>query len=124
MPAAAAERAWSEWVAGGDDPVEGLVVVALQSRLGKGKRKVKMTDTIDAICVASDDTGHVLRVRGSEQLVVVGPRQPILVNVGETYELAHEGRFAGGSYRFARLVRARPDLSMERAGYEPETLRA
>jgi len=116
MPAHKVETAWSEWVGSTEMPTEGLVVVALHAPLGRrsSKRKVKKTDAVDAICVASDPTGHALRLRGSDAIVVVGPRQPVDVEVDGYYEIEHEGRHSSGALRFPRVLRRRWDL--ERRG--------
>ena len=109
VPVARAGELWEKAVAGEG---EGVVIVALDAPIGKrgAKRKVKPLETIDAVCLQSDPTGHVLRVLGSESLVVVGPRQPVPVSVGGVFELAYEGAYGSGSLRHARILRSRTDV--------------
>jgi len=109
MPASKAETAWSEWTSSSEMPVEGLVVCGLKSKLGRGKSKVKALETIDAVVLQSDPSGYVLRMRGSELVFAIG-RGGIDAQPDDVVEVAHEGWYTTGVPRFARVVRARPDL--------------
>lgn len=102
----AGEALWRSHVeiAGG----EGLVAVRLDAPLGArgGKRKVKATDTIDAVCVASSPGGSTLAYAG--HTFAVGS----VVAVGAVVEVAHDGWYERAAIpRFARVVRRRDDLS-------------
>jgi hypothetical protein len=107
--AAQADAAWADWVAGGD--AEGLVVVDLEAPLGRGKRKVKALETLDCRVVRAGDM--TLSVEHGGQVFVVSARSSSdrAIAVGDLVEVAHEGWFErGATPKFARLVRARPDL--------------
>jgi ATP-dependent DNA ligase len=102
----AAESLWRSHVEAGGG--EGVVAVRLDAPLGArgAKRKVKATDTIDAVCVASS--------RGGSTLVYAG--RPFVVGtvceVGAIVEVAHDGWYEAAAVpRFARVVRARHDLT-------------
>lgn len=128
LPAQAAERAWADWVAPGEEAVEGLVVVATGARMGarSSKRKVKEATTIDAVVVQVGLRDLVVQWAGGTFAVGRGRHE---VQVGAVVEIRHEGfyerggKVAGKSYgaaptpRFARLVvvRTRPDLQGARA---------
>lgn len=71
------------------------------------KRKVKATDTLDAVCVSSSPGGSTLLYAG--RTFVVGT----VCTVGAVVEIAHDGWFEAAPVpRFARVVRRRDDLSV------------
>lgn len=104
---ARASDLWDRALAG---DLEGLVVVDLRAPAGRGKRKVKPSDTIDAVCESVSRSGAVMRVRGSSQTFAIGHRAGVTLRDGATYECEAEGRYATGALRFARVVRERADL--------------
>ena len=97
---------------------EGLVAVRLDARAGapSSKRKVKLTDTIDARVVAIGSGAIRVAWRGGTSEVgwqerpepfAVGTRRPLAP--GDTVEVAHDGWYGSGVPRFARVVRPRKD---------------
>ncbi len=54
---------------------------------------------------------HLFDVPGDDRVVAVGNRRDLEVRDRDVVELAHEGRYASGELRFARLLRSRPDLA-------------
>jgi hypothetical protein len=94
-------------VAGG----EGLVAVRLDAPLGArgAKRKVKVTDTLEAVVLEADGRAAALSYRGHR--FVVSARGAELV-AGDIVEVRHDGWYEGSvTPRFARIVRVRNDLS-------------
>lgn len=111
-PAGRAEEAWGAW--GPDAGGEGLVVVNLEAPLGArgAKRKVKRTDTLDAVVVASGQGALTVEWAGRLVTVAAGAPADARIGVGEVVELACEGWYERTSLpRFARLVRQRTDLA-------------
>jgi hypothetical protein len=98
-------RTYEEVIAAGG---EGVVVVALDAPLGKrgSKRKCKPVTTIDAVVVASDRGAATVVYRG-RTFNVATMRQP---QPGEVVELQHDGVYASGEPRHARVTRVRHDL--------------
>lgn len=109
------DELWSSHVGAGG---EGLVAVRLDARLGArgSKRKIKLTDTLDAVVLAAD--AAAIRVaarvptdsaRGPSHRVVEfclpGRAVP-----GSVVEVALDGWYATGLPRFPRIVRSRADL--------------
>ena len=85
------------------DGLEGAVAVDLRAPVGRGKRKIKVTDTLGCTVIAAD---------ASCSEVTTGPLTftvPGVAEVGSVVEIAHHGYYASGVPRFARIVRARPD---------------
>lgn len=112
VPAARLEQAWSEW--GPDAGAEGLVAVNLEAELGArgAKRKVKRTDTLDAVVVAAGQSALTCEWAGRIVTVAAGAAGDARIRVGEVVELACEGWYEASSLpRFARLVRRRTDLA-------------
>ncbi|HEX5728474.1 hypothetical protein [Microbacterium sp.] len=111
IPARRAAEAWSTW--GPDAGDEGLVAVNLDAPLGArgGKLKVKRADTIDAIVVATGPGAVTCDWSGKLVTVAAGAARDALIQPGDAVELACDGFFDSGHPRFARLVRARPDLA-------------
>jgi hypothetical protein len=87
---------------------EGVVVVALDAPLGRRRSKVKLkpTQEIDAIVLATDRHAAIVSHRG-RTFAVGTVRQPA---VGAIVEVAHDGEYANGTPRFPRVVRVRTDL--------------
>jgi len=117
LPAAQAELAWAEWVeqdlAGG--PAEGLVLVALESRLGGrgAKRKVKATRSIDAVVVSVGQGAARVTWAGHTFVVSAVGAQ---LELGQVVEIQHDGWLERSVQpRCARIVRARPDLERRSA---------
>ncbi len=103
---AAGESLWRSHVEVGGG--EGLVAVRLDAPLGArgAKRKIKATDTIDAVCVASTPGGSTLSYAG--QTFAVGS----VCQVGAVVEVAHDGWYESAAVpRFPRVLRSRDDLS-------------
>lgn len=95
---------------------EGLVAVRLDARLGArgAKRKIKATDSIDAVVVSVDRGAAVLEWRGHR--FAVSARGKVCVRVGDIAEVRHDGWYERSvTPRFARLVRVRSDLTGSRA---------
>lgn len=103
--AAARSELWSSYVDRGGG--EGLVAVRLDARLGAraAKRKVKATDTIDAVVVAVGHQAITVTARGLVWTMAgVAP-------VGAVVEVAHHGWYETSTApRFARVARVREDL--------------
>lgn len=111
LAAAQADTMWADHVAGGD--AEGLVVVALDAPVGKrgAKRKVKVADTIDAVCLSVDRGGALMRWMAAGVSFAIGHRRGVELRPGMIYEIACDGFYESTSEpRFARLVRCRTDL--------------
>lgn len=92
---------------------EGIVAVRLDApaKARGAKRKVKATDTLDAVCVSSSPGGSTLLYAG--RTFVVGT----VCEVGAVVEVAHDGWFEAAPVpRFARVVRRRDDLSASVVG--------
>jgi ATP-dependent DNA ligase len=104
----AADRAWADWVA--DAGGEGLVVVNLEAPLGArgAKRKVKARETLDCRVIAADRKAAI--VAAGPLRFVVSARRDRPLAAGDVVEVAHEGFYSSGVPRFARILRARPDL--------------
>ncbi len=110
-PAAQAESAWADWVDAGE--AEGLVVVALQARLGarNAKRKIKEASTVDGVVVAIDQTYCRVQWAGGWFIACRTGRAFAGLKVGDVVEAKHEGFTERGSEpKFPRLTRLRPDL--------------
>lgn len=106
----AAERLWRSHVEVGGG--EGIVAIALDAPAGRrgSKRKVKATDTIDCTVVAVDSSAASLVYAG--RVFHISARGKLRPVVGQVLEVAHDGFYENASTpRFARIVRARPDLS-------------
>lgn len=103
----AGEQLWREHVE--RDRGEGLVAVCLDAPAGArgGKRKVKATDTIDAVVIAADVCTAELAIGGTSFFV---PAAKLDLVPGQVVEVQHDGRYANGTPRFPRIVRARRDL--------------
>lgn len=102
---AAGRELWRDYVerSGG----EGLVAVRLDAPVGArgSKRKIKATDTIDALVVES--SGRVVRVTWRGLSWVMSGR----AEVGAVVEVAHDGWYESSTTpRFPRIVRVRRDL--------------
>jgi hypothetical protein len=110
-PAARARQAWREW--GPDAGAEGLVAVNLEAELGArgAKRKVKRTDTLDAVVVATGQGALTVEWAGRIVTVAAGAAGDARIRLGEVVELACEGFYDSSLPRFARLVRRRTDLA-------------
>lgn len=101
-----AESLWRSFVEVGGG--EGVVAVRLDAPLGArgAKRKIKLTDTIDAVCVSSSPGGSTLLYAGHTFLVGTECR------VGAVVEVAHDGWYESvPTPRFPRVLRRRDDLS-------------
>jgi hypothetical protein len=118
VPARRVDELWSRVERTGG---EGIVVVNLDAPVGRrgAKRKCKVMDTIDATVISADaKLAHVAWAGGSFIVSCIG-RQ---LEPGQVVEIVHNGyyetgaRLPGKSYgsgatpRFARILRARPDL--------------
>ena len=105
-PVSEAERLWDEYVSPGG---EGLVVVAMDAPAGarQAKLKIKPRDTLDCVVVDADSKRAVLRSFGREFAVGCGNRT---LRPGQVWSVAHEGYYADGTPRFARLSAPRVDL--------------
>jgi hypothetical protein len=117
---AAADELWRSHVEVGGG--EGLVAVRLdapaRARGPAAKRKIKLTDTIDARVVATSPGVARVAWRGGtsaagwqsrpEPFVVPSPRP---LPIGTVVEVAHDGWYSSGVPRFARVVRRRGDLA-------------
>lgn len=112
-----AAEAREAWRSVEDGAAEGLVAVRLDAKAGArgSKRKVKITDTIDArvvevgagcarVATRAGSTQRAWRDRPSFTVAADGLR------VGAVVEVAHHGYYASGEPRFARVVRARSDV--------------
>lgn len=102
----AAEQLWRSHVEVGGG--EGLVAVRLDAPLGRrnSKRKIKSTDTLDAVCVSASRGGSTLVYAG--RTFIVGS----VCEVGAVVEVAHDGWYErDATPRFARVVRRREDLA-------------
>jgi ATP-dependent DNA ligase len=102
----AGEMLWRSHVEVGGG--EGLVAVRLDAplRMRGSKRKIKATDTLDAVCVASSRGGSTLTYAG--QSFTVGTE----CAVGAIVEVAHDGWYEAAAVpRFPRVVRRRDDLA-------------
>ncbi len=102
----AGESLWRSHVEVGGG--EGIVAVRLDAPLKArgGKRKIKVTDTIDALCVSSSPGGSTLLYAG--RTFIVGS----VVEVGAVVEVAHDGWYEAAPVpRFARVIRRRDDLA-------------
>ncbi len=104
----AGEQLWSSYVE--RDRGEGLVAVRLDAPAATrgAKRKIKRTDTIDARVVAFDAKAVVLQWFGRQFVVASGGRW---YRIGSIVEVKHDGFYASGEPRFARVVRKRTDLA-------------
>jgi hypothetical protein len=107
--ASQAEAAWADWVAGGE--AEGLVVIDLEAPMGKGKRKVKATDTLDCRVIRVGEQLLQVEHGGIAFLVSARAAADRRIAVGDVVEVAADGWFeSSATPKFARLVRRRPDL--------------
>lgn len=100
-------RTYEEVIAEGG---EGVVVVDLTAPLGKrgAKKKLKPVTEIDAVVLASDRHAATVAYRG-RTFHVATTRQP---QPGEVVEILHDGVYASGEPRFARVTRVRTDLQI------------
>lgn len=89
---------------------EGIVIVALDAPIGKrgAKRKCKPRDSIDAKVIARDARSAMMLWERGTFAVGIGQKD---VAVGQIWEVTHEGYYATGEPRFARLTRLRSDLA-------------
>lgn len=106
-PAHQLEQAWSEWVDAGEEPIEGLVVVATDAPIGRrnAKRKIKPSLTLD--CTVVESEGKLSRVTwaGGDFFV---QRE---LDVGDVIEVVCDGLTEkAGRPKFPRVLRRRPDL--------------
>jgi hypothetical protein len=105
---AGAESLWVEHVerAGG----EGLVAVGLDAPAGarNAKRKIKVTDTLDATVVVADARALVVEYAGHAFAVACSGA---VYATGDVVEIAHDGWYESSvTPRFPRVVRARADI--------------
>jgi hypothetical protein len=113
-PAAAAEQAWCDWVAPGHEAIEGLVAVALDAPLGRrnAKRKVRETTTIDCRVLRVESKLALLEWRGVTFVVSAAGKASAGLAPGAVAEVVFNGWYEKtATPRFARIVRARPDLA-------------
>jgi hypothetical protein len=107
---AQAEELWADFVLRGGG--EGIVAVALAAPAGRrgSKRKVKQTDTIEAV-VLRNQGGGVVALRRGDQEFLVSARGKVQPQPGQVVEVAHDGFYERDfTPRFARMVRVRNDL--------------
>lgn len=106
---AAARQLWERAAAGES---EGLVVVALDAPLGarQAKRKCKPRNTLDCKVLAVDAKAAVVQCGPIRFVVSARSSEDRELVAGDLVEVAHEGWYAGGAPRFARLLRLRSDL--------------
>lgn len=108
---AAAEQLWR---AVARDGLEGMVAVRLDAplRTPNSKRKVKKTDTLDALVVDAGGGAAVLTWRGHIFTVSARSKVGATLARGDVVELAHDGFHEGVRVapRFARIIRRRDDL--------------
>jgi ATP-dependent DNA ligase len=107
-PTCRVAEAWADWVERSDG--EGLVVVNLDAPLGArgAKRKVKPSETLDAVVLSSDGRAASLLWAGRRFAVSAAG---LVLERGQMVEVRCEGFYEGTSApRFARIVRTRPDL--------------
>jgi hypothetical protein len=108
---ARARVAWEEWVIGPDDGDEGLVVVALDAPVGKGKMRIKQSETIDAVVASVSRTTVTCGYRGRYFNVGRGRH---IVDPGEIVEVRCDGFYETGVLpRFPSIVRVRRDLVLQ-----------
>jgi hypothetical protein len=108
---AAAEALWHQVETG---QLEGMVVVRLDSAMGKrgAKRKVKPADTIDAVVVDAGGGAAVLAWRGYTFAVQASGAAARGLRAGDVVEVKHNGWYERKvEPRFARIVRVRTDLA-------------
>lgn len=112
---AAARQLWERALAG---ELEGLVVVALDAPLGarRAKRKVKPRETLDARVVAVDQRAAIVEAGRVRFVVSARSSEDRELAPGAVVEVAHEGWYASGVPRFARILRTRSDLGATIAG--------
>lgn len=91
------------------DALEGLVVVALDAPLGRrgAKLKCKLTESLDCVVLSCDGRAAVVRTFGQ---VFTVPGYGLDLSPGAVVEVCHNGRYADGTPRFARVKRERRDL--------------
>ncbi len=107
--AAQAEQLWSDFVL--RDGGEGIVAVSLNAPAGSrnAKRKVKLTDTIEAVVLRNQGGGVVALRRGNQEFLV-SARGKVQPQPGQVVEVAHDGFYEKDfTPRFARMVRVRED---------------
>jgi ATP-dependent DNA ligase len=107
VPVSRVGALWDDHVGAGG---EGLVIVALDSPVGRrrAKRKVKDTRTIDCAVVSVGPRNALLEYGG--QVFAVGVASHIL-ECGMVVELKHDGWYESAAIpRFPRIVRVRTDL--------------
>lgn len=105
----AGEQLWLEHVERGGG--EGLVAVRLDAAAGArgGKRKIKATDTLDVVVIASDGRAAIVGFAGHTFAVA---SSGAMYAAGEVLEVAHDGWYENATVpRFARVVRRRLDLA-------------
>lgn len=113
-PARRADAAWDEWVAPGAEAVEGLVVVELDARLGarQAKKKVKLGQTLDCRVIAVDRFAAVVEYGGHRFAVSARGTVGLGLRPGSIVEVLCDGWHEKSvTPRFARILRARSDLS-------------
>jgi hypothetical protein len=104
-------RFWQDYVETGTS--EGLVACARSARIGarRAKAKVKPRDLLSATVTEIGRGVVVLRWSGGAFVASARFKGSEDLRVGSIYDVAHEGFYeAGATPRFARIVRARPDL--------------
>jgi hypothetical protein len=113
LPASHAEQAWADWVerdGGAGGPAEGLVVVAVDARIGarSSKRKVKRATSIDCVVAHAGKRVASLSWAGG---TFTCPAGGLELRVGQKVECTHESFYErSGQPRFPRISRMRPDL--------------
>jgi hypothetical protein len=109
-PAREAEALWRFWVEqdGADGPVEGLVLIALDAPLGKGKQKIKIANSVDATVIQTGPRDVVLAWAGKTFACSRGKHELV---VGDWVEVAADAFYEKTSTpRHPRIIRKRPDL--------------
>jgi hypothetical protein len=108
----AADRLWQEHVEAGGG--EGLVMVALDARLGArgAKRKVKEADAIDCVVLVVEARHALLEHKGVTFICSAVGKVHRDLEPGKVVEVEHDGWFERGACpRFARIKRLRGDLA-------------
>lgn len=106
-PASEWRSLWSEYVETGGG--EGIVAVNLAAAAGRGKYKLKRTDTADMVAATVEDE-TVACFWPARGLTAIVPRNGVVCEPGDTVEVVHEGVYPTGLPRFPRILRVRADL--------------
>jgi hypothetical protein len=106
--AGAAEQLWTDHVERNNG--EGIVAVRLDAPVSArgAKRKVKQSDTIDVVVMRFDARVAEVAHGGKSFLVSCSGLE---LAPGQVVEVKHDGAYASGEPRFARIVRQRRDLA-------------